>query len=71
MLGSIEGSRNKIQKNNSVGLKRSLIYMDKKKITLGVIVGTRGFFNPELAAAGRASLSGGKVYVVAAPRILP
>ena len=27
--------------------------MEKKKITLGVIVGTRGFFNPELAQAGR------------------
>ncbi len=27
--------------------------MEKKKITFGVIVGTRGFFNPELAQAGR------------------
>lgn len=27
--------------------------MDKKKITFGVIVGTRGFFNPKLALAGR------------------
>jgi L-fucose isomerase-like protein len=27
--------------------------MDKKKMVFGVIVGTRGFFNPELALAGR------------------
>jgi len=27
--------------------------MNKRKMTFGVIVGTRGFFNPELAAAGR------------------
>ena len=30
--------------------------MKKKKICFGVIVGTRGFFNPELAAAGRVEI---------------
>ncbi len=30
--------------------------MKKKKICFGVIVGTRGFFNPELAAAGRVKI---------------
>lgn len=30
--------------------------MIKKKITFGVIVGTRGFFNPELAATGRVEI---------------
>lgn len=31
--------------------------MKDKKITLGVIVGTRGFFNPELAAKGRKEIT--------------
>ncbi len=30
--------------------------MNKRKMTFGVIVGTRGFFNPELAAAGRVEI---------------
>jgi len=30
--------------------------MNKRKMTFGVIVGTRGFFNPELAAAGRTEI---------------
>ncbi|MDC7232770.1 MAG: fucose isomerase [Spirochaetales bacterium] len=30
--------------------------MKKQKMTFGVIVGTRGFFNPELAAAGRVEI---------------
>ena len=30
--------------------------MFKEKVTFGVIVGTRGFFNPKLAEEGRAEI---------------
>ena len=31
--------------------------MKNGRITFGVIVGTRGFFNPELAAGGRSEIT--------------